>query len=97
MRLANDEPVLLETDERRAHGTARHFECRRDVGLDEAGVGRDLTPDDGLAEGVVGLSDHRATRILPDCREDRQQFCFISARIEAEATARADLTTVTTT
>jgi 3-hydroxyisobutyrate dehydrogenase-like beta-hydroxyacid dehydrogenase len=77
MRLANDEPVLLETDERRAHGAARHVERRGDVGLDEAGVGSDLTADDCLAEGVVGRGDrHRATRILPECREDRQQFCF---------------------
>src|SRR5919197_2297516 len=53
MRLANDEPVLLQTNERRAHRAARHLECRRDVCLDEAGAGRDVAADDRLTKGVV--------------------------------------------
>lgn len=77
MRLANDESVLLEPDECGAHGAARHVERRREVGFDEASVGRYLTANDGLAEGVVARDDrHCATRILPERREDRQQFCF---------------------
>ncbi len=77
MGLANDEPILLETDERSANGAARHVKGGREVGLDEAGVRRDVTTDDGPAEGVVARSDrHLATRILPECCDDRQQFCF---------------------
>ena len=38
VRLADDEPVLLETDERGSHRAARHVERRRDVRLDETGV-----------------------------------------------------------
>ena len=53
MRLANDEPVLLQTDERGAHGASRHVERRREVRLDQARVGGDVTPNDGLAERVV--------------------------------------------
>ena len=77
VRLAHDEPVLLEADERRAHGAARHVERRRDVRLDEARVGRDVAADDRLAEGVVaGGGRHRPRRILPEGWENRQQFCF---------------------
>jgi 3-hydroxyisobutyrate dehydrogenase-like beta-hydroxyacid dehydrogenase len=57
MRLANDEPVLLEPDERGAHGASRHVEGRREVGLDEAHVGREVAADDGLAQRVVARGD----------------------------------------
>jgi len=61
MELANDEPVLLETDERGAHGATRHVERRRDVRLDQPRIGGDIAANDGLAEGVVARSDrHRA-------------------------------------
>jgi 3-hydroxyisobutyrate dehydrogenase-like beta-hydroxyacid dehydrogenase len=53
IRLADDEPVLLETDECGPHCAARHLERRRDLRFDEARVRRDVTVDDGFAEGVV--------------------------------------------
>jgi len=60
MRLTNDKPVLLETDQRGAHGATRHVEHGRDIRLDQARVGSDVAADDGLAEGVVARGDrHR--------------------------------------
>ena len=43
----------------------------RDVRLDEAGVGRDVTADDGLAEGVVARGD----------RHRRHAYCRMVAKI----------------
>ena len=44
MRLADDEALLLQTDQRRSHGAARHRELRAHVGLDQARVRRDRRP-----------------------------------------------------
>jgi hypothetical protein len=51
--LADDEPFLLETDERSSYRATRHLERRADLRLDEASVGRDVAADDRLAEGLV--------------------------------------------
>jgi hypothetical protein len=53
MGLPNDEPVLLEADQRRPDRAARHAEGRADVGLDEAGIRREVAADDRRAERVV--------------------------------------------
>ena len=53
MRLADDEALLLEADQRRAHGAARHRELRAHVGLDQACVRRDRAAHDRLAERVI--------------------------------------------
>ena len=56
MRLAHDEPFLLEADQRVPYGGPGHVEARDHVRLDEAGVGGDLAPDDrGAQPVVVGL------------------------------------------
>ena len=63
VRLADDEPFLLEADERRSHGAARHLERRAEVRLDEPGIGREVAADDRVAEGVV--VGRRSTSVCP--------------------------------
>ena len=76
VRLADDEPFLLEPDERRSHGAARHLEGRAEIGLDEARVGREVAAHDGVAERVVaGVRRHGGHDTAQRC-EDRQQFCL---------------------
>ena len=60
VRLADDEPFLLEPDQRVPHGTPRHREGRADVRLDEMGVGGDLAANDRAAE-LRRSSNRRAT------------------------------------
>ena len=86
MRLADDEPVLLEADERGAHGAARHRECRREVGFDEAGIRREVTADDGRAEGVVARGDRHRSAILRNVAKIVNNSVFMSA---VERTAQA--------
>ena len=54
-------------------------ERRADVRLDEAGVRRELTAHDGVAEGVVAGGGRHRRHILPYRCEDRQQSCFTSS------------------
>jgi 3-hydroxyisobutyrate dehydrogenase-like beta-hydroxyacid dehydrogenase len=79
MGLANDEPVLLETDERRADGASRHLERRRELRLDEASVWRDVPAHDGLAKGVVSRGDrHHAPPILRNVAKIVNNSVFMS-------------------
>ena len=80
MRLADDQSVLLEADERRANGAPGHRERRREFGLDESSIRSDVTPDDGLAEGVVARrNNHHAPGILRIVAKIVNDSVFMSA------------------
>jgi hypothetical protein len=70
VRLAHDEPFLLEPYQRVPDGGPGHLERRDDVRLDKTGVGRDLAPHDGGAQLLVvrvgvGVGCRRAHRGFP--------------------------------
>ena len=57
MRFANDEPFLLEANERRSYLAARHLERGADVRLHEPCFGRDVAVNDGIPKRVVVRGD----------------------------------------
>ncbi len=80
MRLAHDETLLLQADQRVPHGAARHLERRAHVGLDEARVRRELAAHDRVAEGVVARARrHRRQHTAASLRRSSTILFYFSA------------------